>query len=81
MEIIYERCCGLDIHKKSITACVIVGRKKEIKTFGTMTGRLAANDSVPQRAQGSNDGNGEYGVALETDLQYHGSGGDIGDTC
>jgi len=40
MEIIYERCCGLDIHKKSITACVIVGRKKEIKTFGTMTDDL-----------------------------------------
>ena len=40
MEVIYERCCGLDIHKKSITACVIVGRKKEIKTFGTMTDDL-----------------------------------------
>ena len=40
MDVIYERCCGLDIHKKSITACVIVGRKKEILTFGTMTDDL-----------------------------------------
>ena len=40
MEIIYERCCGLDIHKSSITACVIVGKQKEIRTFGTMTGDL-----------------------------------------
>jgi len=40
MEVIYERCCGLDIHKATITACVIVGRKKEIKTFGTMTDDL-----------------------------------------
>ena len=40
MDVIYERCCGLDIHKASITACVIIGRKKEIKTFGTMTGDL-----------------------------------------
>ena len=40
MEVIYERCCGLDIHKKSITACVIVGRAKEIRTFGTMTDDL-----------------------------------------
>jgi transposase len=40
MEVVYERCCGLDIHKKSITACVIVGKKKEIRTFGTMTDDL-----------------------------------------
>jgi len=40
MEVIYERCCGLDIHKASITACVIVGREKEIRTFGTMTDDL-----------------------------------------
>ena len=40
MEVIYERCCGLDIHKATITACVIVGKKKEIRTFGTMTGEL-----------------------------------------
>jgi len=40
MEVIYERCCGLDIHKASITACVIIGRKKEIRTFTTMTDDL-----------------------------------------
>jgi transposase len=40
MDVIYERCCGLDIHKASITACVLVGKKKEICTFGTMTDDL-----------------------------------------
>ena len=40
MDVIYERCCGLDIHKASITSCVLVGRKKEIRTFKTMTGDL-----------------------------------------
>ena len=40
MEVIYERCCGLDIHKATITSCVIVGSKREIRTFGTMTGDL-----------------------------------------
>jgi len=40
MEVVYERCCGLDIHKASITACVLVGSKKEIRTFGTMTENL-----------------------------------------
>jgi transposase len=37
MEVIYERCCGLDVHKKSITACAVTPEGKEIKTFGTMT--------------------------------------------
>jgi len=40
MEIVYERCCGLDIHKASITACVLDGKKKVICTFGTMTDDL-----------------------------------------
>ena len=40
MEVVYERCCGLDIHKASITACVNVNGKKEIVTFGTMTDDL-----------------------------------------
>jgi transposase len=41
-EVLYERCCGLDVHKKQITACLITpgpdGRpKREVRTFGTMT--------------------------------------------
>lgn len=40
MEIVYERCCGMDIHKSLIVACVIKGVKKEIKSFGTMTDDL-----------------------------------------
>jgi len=37
MQILHARCCGLDVHKKSITACVITPEGKEIRTFGTMT--------------------------------------------
>jgi transposase len=41
MEVFYERCCGFDIHKDSVYACVLIsGKNKEIKTFGTMTGDL-----------------------------------------
>jgi transposase len=40
MQILYERCCGLDIHKNSIKACIITPEGKEIKTFGTMTGDI-----------------------------------------
>jgi transposase len=42
MEVLYPRCCGLDVHKKSITACVLwAGEKgksrKEKRRFGTFT--------------------------------------------
>ena len=42
MEIIYQCCCGLDVHKRSIAACVRRlledgGIHQETRTFGTMT--------------------------------------------
>lgn len=40
MEVVNLRCCGLDVHKKSITACILTPEKKEIRTFGTMTEEL-----------------------------------------
>ena len=43
MQILYERCCGLDVHKRLVVACVLIGPpgrpvEKEIRTFETMTG-------------------------------------------
>ena len=40
MQVIYERCCGIDVHKKMIMACVFVKGKKEIRQFGTMIDEL-----------------------------------------
>lgn len=38
MELMYERCCGIDVHKNMLMVCVFTGvRKKEIREFGTMT--------------------------------------------
>lgn len=47
MEVLYERCCGIDVHKKSLTACLVTpgeGRQvnKEIRSFGTMTEEILA---------------------------------------
>jgi transposase len=47
MDVVYPRCVGLDVHKKTVVACVIVqGAKgksqKTIRTFGTMTDDLLA---------------------------------------
>jgi transposase len=45
MELVSQRCCGIDIHKKMIVACVITEaangqRHKEIRTFRTVTSDL-----------------------------------------
>jgi transposase len=45
MEVIYERCAGLDVHKKTVVACRVEskgsGRKEqETRTFGTATAQL-----------------------------------------
>jgi len=37
MKVVYKTCCGLDVHKKIIAACILNGDKKELKSFGTMT--------------------------------------------
>lgn len=44
MEVAYPRCCGLDVHKKSISACIIIregGSPQRLeRRFGTYTGQL-----------------------------------------
>lgn len=40
MEIVYERVCGLDIHKDMIAACMIKNGRREHMQFGTMTDEL-----------------------------------------
>ena len=40
MEVLYPRCCGLDVHKKTVVACAITPEGKEIRTFKTMTSDL-----------------------------------------
>src|SRR3981189_2815673 len=41
MDVLYPRCCGLDVHKNSISACILVqeaGRvQKHQRRFGAMT--------------------------------------------
>ena len=40
MRVLYERCCGLDVHKKSVVACVVTPELRQIRTFGSTTGQL-----------------------------------------
>ena len=42
MQVVHEVCCGLDVHKKSVTACVLwaSGRRRQTRAFGTFTREL-----------------------------------------
>ncbi len=42
MQLMYERCAGLDVHKKTVVACVLTPEGQETRTFGTMTAELLA---------------------------------------
>lgn len=45
MDVIVERCCGLDVHQATVVACLLVGpadgkTRKEVRQFSTMTASL-----------------------------------------
>lgn len=49
MQVIHERCAGIDVHKKTVVVCVLVTQangvvEKQIRTFATMTADLLALD-------------------------------------
>ena len=47
MQVLYERCAGLDVHKKTVVACVMLTLltgevSKQVRTFATTTQGLLA---------------------------------------
>jgi len=47
VEVIHARCCGLDVHKKTVVGCVLLTQpdgqvERQMRTFGTMTADLLA---------------------------------------
>lgn len=63
MEKIYDKCCGIDVHKKLMVACFIHGKEQEIKEFGATTRELL------KLAQWLSDGGCEM-VAMESTASY-----------
>lgn len=63
MEKVYERCCGIDIHKKMIVACLRMGNRKETREFGTCTRELLQLTDWLQE-------NGCQIVAMESTASY-----------
>jgi transposase len=42
MDLVHARCCGLDVHKRTVVACVLVTHadgsiERQMRTFKTMT--------------------------------------------
>ncbi len=40
MEVKWEHCAGIDLGKKTLAVCLLSGRAKEIRTYGTTTVEL-----------------------------------------
>src|SRR5262252_8275702 len=37
MDVIYQSCCGIDVHAKTVVVCLIKRGKKQTRTYSTMT--------------------------------------------
>ncbi len=50
MEVLYARCCGLDVHRDMVVACLSIieagQRRKEIRTFRTITKESTFHERV-----------------------------------
>jgi ketosteroid isomerase-like protein len=49
MQVLYERCCGLDVHQKTVVACMVMTAldgqvHKPVRTFATTTASLLSLD-------------------------------------
>jgi transposase len=67
MQAIIERCCGLDVHQETVTACLLVGAPgarpiKEVRTFRTVTRDLEALRDWLQEAGATHVGMESTGV-------------------
>ena len=40
MDKVYDKCCGIDVHKKLIVACLLCGKESEVREFGATTDEL-----------------------------------------
>lgn len=63
MEKIYDKCCGIDVHKKIIVACFRNGNKQEIREFGATTRELL------EMTEWLKSGNCEM-IAMESTASY-----------
>ena len=74
MQVLYARCGGLDVHQKTVVACVMITQPngkvdKSTRTFATTTAALLALLGLVSQSAGQSCGDGVNGSLLEADLQ------------
>src|SRR5215831_12301018 len=79
MQVRYERCCGLDVHKKTVVACVLLTSTdgqvhKQVRTAATTTAGLLALADWLAALQISHVAHDAYRDLLATCLQSAGRG-------
>lgn len=84
MQVVYTHCAGLDVHKKTVTACVITpnqkgGWNREVRTFETHTNSLLNMQGLVIKFWLYPSSDGKYRGILATSIQYTGKqlGGDV----
>ncbi len=73
MRVVYERCCGLDVHKKIVVACVLITLssgeiQRHLRTFSTMTAGLLAALGLGREHERQRSGSRVNWGVLETGL-------------
>lgn len=63
MEVMYKSCCGIDVHKNKLVACLKIGRKQEIKEFSGET------EEIRRMADWLKENNCEK-IAMESTASY-----------
>lgn len=79
MQVVYSRCCGLDVHKKSVTACVLVFdqqgrrsvRKKQFETHQQGLQRLMLWLYASKVEQAAMESTGVYWKPVWNALEKH----------
>ncbi len=74
MQVLYARCGGLDVHQKTVVACVMLTQPngkvdKSIRTFATTDGGSVDLSGLVSQSAGQSCGDGVNGSVLATDLQ------------
>ena len=75
-EVINARCCGLDVHKSSITACILIqraGTREYSAAVWHGNGRDSRISKVAQRVWSYIRRDGKHRGVLEADLEFSAS--------
>ncbi len=78
MDVQYRRCCGLDVHRDTVVACLLdadapAERRKQVRTFTTTSEGLLALAAWLQAADCGHVAMEATGVVLEAHLQRAGT--------